>query len=1408
MNVTSGGLSFDFTATNEQLRQVVKDTQAEIQSVADAAKVGGKAMDAAMASAFDNIEKNAQKVEQTMSDQRQAIIALEAEIKNLRAQAGAAFEKGDVAASAGIMETVRAKERELASRRKVIDACNEANSALDAETARLNQFQQATQGATEKAMSLRQELRECREKLAQMEATQGVGVRTTEEFRALQQRAGQLADAMADAQAQVKIFSDDNAMITGTIASINGVAGAFSAAQGAMSLFGVENDKVQQAMLKVQSLMAITTGLQQVANAVNKDSAFMLTVVRAAKDGLATATTRLSVALGVSTVAAKALMATLTLGLSVAITAIIMLVDKYSSKTKEATKETTAFQKATEEFSSSYAKQSADLVGKYQKLRGEYKKLKTEHEKTDWIKTNANEMNNLGLAVNNTTDADNVFITNTKNVIKALELRAKALALQSMQMKAYEEYYKTVINADQTVAGGGFYTKYTKSNNWRYTNTSLTAEERAAGVTLEDFDKEQIEGQNVYRYKESQKVEDKINKYRMDQARQTNQRIRNEAQQELDKTVKYVEKELTANQEAINALAVLKPKTTTTDPKGGGGGGKGGGSEEDQFKKLLATREGLYDEYVSWVTSGDATVREAAKTEFSALLDQGQTYLEFLTNLRDQISAKETQTAIDQAHLRLLNDEIAQATKDAVVKDFQDQLNADLAACQTLGQMLDLIAQRRQDIAGDPEELKNRKEDVLGNAETSTKGQIESETRDLLQTYASYELQRYEFAQTYARKRELLEKALAEATTEAQQAAARAALAALEEQNNKYSQATTGLYATLREQYQSHEAQLAAIRAKYAAQRNEAQANGDIAMLQAINAAEAAEVSKMAANQLMASDAWSQLFSDISRMGTRAIARLISTVENNKVQLSAQMNPADLKAIEDQLERARQELQNRNPFLALRDSLAELRRSMNEKKILNDKDDPILQQLEERRQKYEQIAANLADPITAPSVAIDFKADLDQGTDFADYLKRRIASLGEQKVKLGAEFTGQHELDVLIAMLNKVQGTSRSVGDGLKDTFSDTASAIKFISGTFDSVVSGLKKMGVEMDAQTEAILGDIGGIMEGASQVAEGIASGNPLSIIQGSISLITSAFDLFNSRDRKAEASIKKHQEALSKLKNTYNELTDAVKRALGEEVYSNQSAVIANLRSQQAELSGMMAAERSKKKTDKSKLEEWGEQYKELGRQIEDVIDTITQSITQTSAKDLAGNLADALVEAFEGGKNSAKAFGEVANNVIKNAVINALKLQLLEKPLQEAIKRLQQDMGFDEEGNGSFDGLSESEQKRFKEAVEKAGANFQAAMEMYKGLWTQLDATDPTTLSGAIKGASQESIDLLAGQTNAVRQNQVTSLELLRQQLLHLSNIDANVGVIAGRLLSILNRINQPSGTDLRSQGITE
>ena len=1412
MNIQGGGLSFDISGNNKQLISVLNESKKAIQEFQGAAVLGGKQMDGAFTRAAQAIDKAFAQIDVVVDTNKAAIAELEAEYKRLGVEASKALSAGHKEEAAALQTKQAQLREEITLRQTVIDEAGKQADALLREEQQLRKAEEAARNNANAQISLRTQLRNVREQLGQMEEA---GLRGTDTFRKLQQEAGRLANAIGDAQTQARIFSHDNAGLQGMIAGLSGVAGAFSTAQGAVALFAGENENLQKIMLKVQALMSITMGLQQVANALNKDSAFMLVTVAKAKELLSAATNRLTVALGGSVVVAKALMATLTFGLSVAITAAIYLWDKYSSKAKDATKANEEAKKVFDEYHKSTASKSADLVGKYQRLRDEYNNLKSAAEKQEWIKNNASEFDSLSLSVNNLTDADNVFIKNTKSVVKALELRAKALALQELQMKAYEQYYQRIIAADQSVAGGGFYTKVGNIiKQGTQDQKDLVAAMKAAGAVSASGDAYNKDNEwytmSGGDFKLTQKAIDAINAYRVSQARSTNQRIHSEAQAELDKTVGYTRQQIALTEKELKELDILRTKGSNKPNGNGSSAGSSSKNEKDPFAEQLATRKGLYEKYLKWITSSDETVRNAAASEFAPLLKEGSSYLQYLENQRAAIEAKTTKTAADLKNLTTLNNEIANATRESVISAFDTQLQQELAQCKTISEMLATIERRRSELAGDNSDVDNAKAEILNTAEADTRQQAKEETKALLQEYAGYLQEKIDFEESYARKKELLSRQAAESATDAERQVAEAALAALEKKREEYSKRSgSEQYDALLEEYKTYQEQETAILEKYAAQRALAEQQGNASMIAQINAKQQSELSKLAAQRLMASESWGQLFSDISRLSTTTINRLLNDINSRKINLSAEFNPADLKAINDQLQKAKNELATRNPFLALRQSLSELRAAMKAEKLL-DSDDPFVKSLEEKKKQYADYtdAINSSDTTLAGAAKEAYADLLAEGSSYVDMLRKKIATLNGLKIKGELTIEGQEQLDILNAALNKETGVAKSVGAGFKEAFGDLGSSLTFLSSCFGSVTNGIKKMGISMDEETEAILGDIGGMLDGASQIATGIATANPLSIIQGSIGFLSSAFDLFNSRDRKAEKSIKKHEEAVTRLGRAYTALEHAVDKALGETVYQNQSALIQNLRQQQNEIQGMINDEISKKKTDWGRVEEFQERYAEAGRQIEDIIAEITKSITQTSAGDLANELKDALIEAFESGEDAAKVFGDVADNVLKNAVSNALKLQFLEKPLQNAIKQLQKDMGFDAEGNGSFDGLTQAEQDRFKAAVAAAGQNFKAAMDMYKDLFAELDESDPTSLSGAIKGASQESIDLLAGQTNAVRQNQVIAIEIFRQQLIHLSSMDNRLGNIAGSLLSILNRLGIDDGDDLRSQGITD
>lgn len=1398
MNIQGGGLSFEISGSNDKLLSVLNESKKAIQNFSTAAVSGGKGIDRAFENAAAAIEKGFADIDRIVDTNKASLAKLQEEYKRLSSEAAKAFSEARDADYRRYIEAAKNIQSEITLREKLINEAQASADQLLQEEKALKKQKETAEKNVSTQISLRTQLRNVREELALLEAN---GQRGTEAFKKLQQEAGRLTDAIGDATTQARIFSHDNRGLQGMISGLSGVVGAFSAAQGAVALFAGENEDLQKVMLKVQSLMSITIGLQQVANTINKDSAFMLTTVAKAKELLAAATNKLTIALGGSTIAAKALMATLTLGLSVAITVIIAALSKLQSKQAEA-------KKAQEEFNKKVSEAAGKPVAAYRALQTEWISLSGSlKEREKWVQDNADNFKELGFSVRDAKEAEELLVSNSSKFVEAMMLRAKAAATSELAIEKYKAVIEAQNKLDATpkayVSKKGTYTDgygvkrkgtvLEKSDTWKEAEEALTKAEA-------EYNK-LINLQVSFTQQEKQILAQignqagKIIAGSVEAAEKELARL-----QELykkagsDKERASLKKQIEAQQKEVNRISLSS----------------GSKKEKDPYLEMLTKRKEKYADYLKWVTSKDETLRMAANTEFATLLKEGTSYLDYLENKRADIQAKATKTTTDLKNLSTLNNEIAKTTKETVISDFDKKLQEELAACQTIGARLDLLEQRRKELSGDNSDVDNAKKDIIDDAKKDTLQQAKEETKQLLREYAGYLSDKLDFEESYAWKKQAITDKLAKATTSKDKQVAEAALAALEKKRAEYSKLTGNeQYDQLLQQYKTYQQQQTEIMKTYAAQRVEAEKQGNIAMIAQINAKEQAELSKLAASRLMASESWNQLFSDLSTLTTNTINKLITDINSKKVSLSAQFNPADLKAINDQLEKAKDELHERNPFLALKDSLAELRAAMKADKLL-ESDDPFVKSLEERKKQYQAYTdtINSGDEILAGAAKEAFAELLSEGSSYVDYLRRKIAELNKQKATIKLTVEGEEQLAVLNAALSKEEGTTKSVSAAFKESFKSIGSSIDLVSGAFDSVVSGIKKMGVSMDEETDAILGDIGGMLEGAGQFAAGYASMNPVQMVSGAVGFLSSAFDLFNTRDRKAEKSIKKHQEAVTKLGYAYNALEHAVDSALGETVYQNQNAMMQNLRAQQNEIQGMINDEISKKKTDWGRVDEFREQYAEAGRQIEDLIKEITESITQTSATELADELANALVEAFEGGENAAKAFGEVANDVIKNAVVNALKLQFLEQPLQKAIKQLQKDMGFDEEGNGSFNGLTETEQARFKQAIQAAGANFAAAMDMYKDLFEQLDEDDPSTLSGAIKGASQESIDLLAGQTNAVRVNQVTSLQLLRQQLTHLANMDTTLGVISGRLLTIINKITNTPTDDLRSQGITD
>lgn len=122
------------------------------------------------------------------------------------------------------------------------------------------------EGNAEKSIgSLKSQLRQATAEVQTLSDKFGA---TSEQAVAAAKRAAELKDQIGDAKSLVDAFNPD-AKFKALSASLSGVAGGFAAVQGAVGLFGKESEDLQKTLVKVQSAMALSQGLQSVGESID-----------------------------------------------------------------------------------------------------------------------------------------------------------------------------------------------------------------------------------------------------------------------------------------------------------------------------------------------------------------------------------------------------------------------------------------------------------------------------------------------------------------------------------------------------------------------------------------------------------------------------------------------------------------------------------------------------------------------------------------------------------------------------------------------------------------------------------------------------------------------------------------------------------------------------------------------------------------------------------------------------------------------------------------------------------------------------------------------------------------------------------------------------------------------------------
>ncbi len=364
-------------------------------------------------------QKMREEVKESIAIQKQVLKQLHTELSALEKD----FKKVNVGSS---NPKINEEKKRLST------AVRNLRHEINLEEKALKELEKEQQSYTSKSKNLETEIRNVRNEMAALKMQ---GRENTQEYKVLEERLGLLGTAYRELSVTQKALSTGGTQTAGILSGLNAVSGAFTATVGAMGLVNSKSEDMEKIQTRIQSMMAITIGLQEVSNALHRTSAFRITTVNKVKELWAIANMKVATTLGITNVQAQILMGTLTLGLSVAITAIIFAIDKYITRQQEAAER-------TKQFNDSVANSTSSIMAEYAKMQREWESLGANlKDKEKYITDNKKAFDKLGVSINGVTDADNLFIQNTEAFKNAILERAKATAYME---QATEDYKKVI----------------------------------------------------------------------------------------------------------------------------------------------------------------------------------------------------------------------------------------------------------------------------------------------------------------------------------------------------------------------------------------------------------------------------------------------------------------------------------------------------------------------------------------------------------------------------------------------------------------------------------------------------------------------------------------------------------------------------------------------------------------------------------------------------------------------------------------------------------------------------------------------------------------------------------------------------------------------------------------------------
>lgn len=1383
---------------------------------------------------LDTIDQAYAEIDRITDLNKTAIRELEAEFTRLGQLASDAYKKGTVEGDkefAQLQEQQKAIKAVINERKKVVKAAAEQADELLKVEDNLKKEAAALQENANKHVSLRQRIKELKAEMADYRMQFGD---QTEEYKNMAVELGNLQDIKGDIQTQGSIFSNDEAKIAGVISGLNGLAGGFTAVQGAMSLFVGENEELNKVMTKLQSLMAITMGLQQVQQTLNKDSAFSLVTLNGLKEWW---NSLLAVGIGeeVEDAAATVADTTATTAHATATTADTEAQIANNAATAAGTVATatnTVGQGANTAAATAGTVANIGLAGAFRMVGAAIKSIPV----FGWIAAAIGVL--IGVIshfVSKAEEAEKAVEEQNKILEDSQKTYAKASAEISNYTKRIETFKGTKkqekalveeLNNKYKDSIG----KYNTLAQWKdalakkgEAYCEMLMKEAEAQAYLNKYTEAFVTLQEV---KEKKKAGVYNRWYRTKAGDERyGQRMVDEAKAEANKLedmYKSKMKEAQALRDKFDFNPHVDTKNTKKD--------KSSGSTFDP-KAAARTEQDAINEWKELVKK----FHKDANDDITDLIISSQK--DGMVKELNQINV-DTQRKKEEWNKKIL--ELAAAQKEAYHKAYMSKKGATENGWFESDAGKKSVNDYAKDLLSDQQNAKLN-QDMLNQIEENG----EKARQEIRQKYMDSMIEQYG---TMEQKTELLTRQWMEKINTIPDNFKDAAYKQMDEEFAKLNSEQfkmqinwDDVFGNLDNQsLSSLQYTLDKVKGYFKLNSKDMGVEEIKTFQEAITKMEDAIASRNPFVSLHKS------IKDISASKAEYINALSEwKTAQDELNISQQSYNDALKEKNEVIQQI-EDGKLAEDSQELTDANEKLKNATNE-----------LAKAQEKNNKAEQRTLTARNNIT--SAYKNFSTQLKNVGNVVRDVGGKAANLADafgsdvsNSIKKAIDFTGE-VLDATETVINAIGDVGKNVASGVEQTVQNAASGATAAAATGATAISTIEKASVIL------------AVISAALQVATAIAN-------------------LFNNDDEK-QKEIEKLQEridqlqweldnadtvrlqnkvgkAVDNLRNIYNDTYEEVKnlhqvterygnfwgravmnltyknevfeksvekiadayakvsytadKALGSEKYENARSQLKNLAEQQILIQQQIDKESSKKKKDNSKIQDWKNQIEELAEEMATIINEMMEDIIGYTAEDLASTLGDAFWDAFKSGEDAAQAWGDKVNEIVSDILKKMMVQELLEKPIGEIFNKYKTKW-FGTDGNFKGFNAVEGSLTDFANELNSLVTGFSEGMETLPDELKSIilgDASRSGTSSG-IATASQESVDennarltTIQGHTYTLVQGMNELNQTSNAMLEKLSGIEKNTASTNDKLDTMGKNIKTLKDTvdDISSRGL--